>query len=164
MSRDQNDDGAGIAVLAQLGVQLEATTGALDRMTGALRDEAEQRQVMAQAIRQIPLAPPQITLATGAGVLDVPDSLGAKTGYCWSVRRLAVTGFSAGSVSVFINSQFGEPAAVFSVAGVNVYGRGEQLLMPGDRLVFTATGITGFVQINGRADCFELWYLPYYIG
>jgi hypothetical protein len=150
-------------VLVQFGVQLEATTGALGAMTSALQQEAQWRQRKANAVRQIPLAPPQIPLSTGAGVLDIPDVLAAKTGYSWSVRRLAVTGWSAGSVEVFMNSQFGEPVAIFPTPNVLTYAKGALLQHPGDRMVFVATGITGFVQINGSADCFESWYLPHYL-
>ena len=136
----------------------------IDGLTAQLQREEQQRQRAAQCIRQIPLAPPLMILDAGAGVIDYPDVLAAKTGFIWSVRRLTVFGFTAGTAVAYMNSQFGEPVAPFAVAGSATFGRGELLMHPGDRLVITASGITGNVQVIGAADCFEQWYLPNYIG
>lgn len=141
-----------------LGMQLIAS---LETVTAKLTREEDHRQRKMQAIRQIPLVAPQATASPF--VIDSPDNLAAKTGYCWGVRRLALTGFSAGSATVYLNSTVGEPVAVYGTPGVLMFGRGDLILTPGDRLVVAGTGITGFIQLNGRADCFESWYLPYYI-
>ncbi len=105
-----------------------------------------------------------MNLSGGAGVIDYPDTLKAKTGYYWSVRRLTLTGWTVGSVSVRLNDPNGELIASYPNPAVFTFGRGEMLLHPDDRLVITATGITGFVQVNGAADCFESWYLPEYLA
>lgn len=155
---------ADVEVMAQLSVSLDAMSSAMGKMTSAMQREAQERQRMLQVIRQVPIAPPQMALSGGAGTIDQPDILQAKSGYCWSVRRLAITGFSAGTVTVCLNSALGEPIALYATAGVELIGRGEMLLHPMDRLVFVGATITGNVQVNGSADCFESWYLPQYIG
>lgn len=144
-----------------LGVQLIA---GIEGMAAKIDRAERYRQRMAQAIRQIPITAPPMNLASGAGVIDVPDLLAVKTGFMWSVRRLTLYGFTAGTATVLLNSQFGEPVAPFPQAAVFTFGRGELLMHPGDRLVTTATGITGSVTLAGAADCFEQWYLPHYIG
>jgi hypothetical protein len=88
----------------------------------------------------------------------------AKTGFIWSIRRITAVGFSGGTVTAYRNSLTGEPVMPFAVAAVNTIGRGELLLMSGDRLVWQAMGITGTVTVYGVADCFESWFLPFYIG
>jgi hypothetical protein len=135
----------------------------LDGMTAALDREARWRQKCANAITQVPFAG-SISLSGGAGTYDRPDQLQAKTGYMWSIRRITSNGFSAGTVTAYRNSAIGEPIMPFPVPAVNTIGRGELLLNPGDRIVWGATGITGTVSFWGVADCFESWYLPFYIG
>jgi hypothetical protein len=145
-----------IDAAAQLCASLDGLTAALDR-------EHAWRQQQAQTVRQLYFAG-AITLATGAGTDDQPDKLQAKTGYIWGIRRITAQGFSAGTVTVYRNNTNGEPIMPFPAAAVNTLGRGELLLMPGDRMVWSATGITGTVSYWGVADCFPSWYLPTYIG
>jgi hypothetical protein len=141
-----------------LGVQLIAS---LEGLTARLDREERDRQRMSQAIRQIPLAANQ---PNAAGVIDDPAQLRANTGYYWSVRRLVLSGFSAGSAIVYKNALGGEVMEIFTAAASMKYARSAMLLAPGDRLIVQVTGITGTVQLNGAADCFETWYLPQYIG
>lgn len=150
----------GIDVTADLHLAIGELTTAVRELRADLRKNA----ALSTVIRQVPLTAPQMTLAGGAGVIDYPDTLKAKTGYYWSIRRLTLTGFTAGSASVKLNDQNGELLVPYPVAAANTFGRGEILLHPDDRLVITATGITGFVQLNGAADCFESWYLPEYLA
>jgi hypothetical protein len=148
------------------GIDLELNArlcASLDGVAASLGREDAWRQKIARAITQVPFAG-TITLSGGAGTDDQPDKLQAKTGFIWSVRRLTANGYSAGTVTAYRNSTTGEPVMPFPVAAVNTIGRGELLLMPGDRLVWGATGITGTVQYWGVADCFESWFLPFYIG
>jgi hypothetical protein len=140
--------------------QIAASLGTVAQALGA---EAKWRQKQATVIRQIPFAG-MITLNAGAGTDDQPDKLQAKTGYIWSIRRLTTQGFTAGTVTAYRNSTAGEPVMPFPVPAVNTIARGELLLMQGDRLIWSATGITGTVSYWGVADCFEAWYLPHYLG
>lgn len=150
---------------ARLDLAVSATlTAALGDLTAEMRAERQWRQKMSQVLRQVPLAVPGMSLSAGAGTVDVAQALGPPQGYYWSVRRLTATGFSAGTVTAYIDSTAGEPVAPFPQTGVFTFGRGEILLHPMSRLVIAATGITGTVQVYGAADAFEDWYLPYYLG
>lgn len=153
------EDGEGplLDVWAKIGVRLES-------LTAELRAERQQRARMMGVVRQVPLTSPQMALTAGAGMIDIPDLLMARTGQYWSVRRLTLSGWSAGSVTVWKNGPVGEVLLPFPVPATATIGRGEMILEPGARLVVTATGITGTVQMNGAADMFEDWYLPFYIG
>jgi hypothetical protein len=156
----QDDDPDGGILRAVLGL-----TASVGRMTDALDREARWRDRQRRVIRSVPIQPQQITLTGGGGTLDVPDAyMLAKTGYTASIRRLACWGFSAGTVNVWLASPAGELVAPFAQAGVATYGRGEQLMQGGERIVFVASGITGIVQVGGKYDLFESWYEPYYIG
>jgi hypothetical protein len=136
----------------------------LDGVTAALDRESRWRQRCAQAIVQIPFGG-MISLSGGSGAsTHARDKEQAKTGYIWSIRRITANGWTAGQVTAYRNSILGEPVMPFPVPAVNTIGRGELLLMPGDALEWNATGITGTVQYWGVADCFESWYLPFYIG
>jgi hypothetical protein len=148
------------------GLEIDFTAkiaAALGGVAGALGDEAQWRARKARAITQVPFWG-SITLIAGAGTEDQPDKLQAKTGYVWGIRRLTVSGFTAGSVTVFLNSPLGEPIMTYPAAAIATYARSEQVMMPGDRLILVATGITGTVNYWGRADCMESWYFPHYQG
>jgi hypothetical protein len=156
-------DGGGFGVAASAVLQMGRS------MNG--QDDPSSPHGIFQMAHQIPIAPPQLTLTAGAGALQLPDLLAVKTGYMWSVRRLVGSLFTAGTVSVYKNGAVvggvligGEPLFTFPSAGTYTFGRGEMLLDQGDSLCISATGITGSVQINGAADCFERWLLPKYIG
>ena len=74
-----------------------------------------------------------------------------------------------GFATVIAGLNPGEPVLPYPVPAVNTLGKGQLLLMPGDRLNFGAVGVTlsagfGQVMIWGVADCLEEWYLPYYLG
>jgi len=145
---------------AQIAASLDGVTAALDR-------EDRWRRRCAQAITQVPFAG-DISITAGAGSsTHARDKLQAKTGYIWSIRRITAQGWSAGTVTAYRNDVNGEPVMPFPVPAVNTIGRGELMLMPGDALVWNATGITltgTVLQYWGVADCFESWYLPFYIG
>jgi hypothetical protein len=148
---------ADLELTAQLAASLETMNAAMAR-----QEETRRRALM--AVRQVPIAANQMTLSGGAGTIDQPDSLMCRSGFYWSVRRLTLSGFTAGTGVVYLDGAGGEPLVPFSQAATFTFGRGELLVHPGSRLVVTATGITGYVQLNGAADCFEQWYLPHYIG
>lgn len=134
-----------------------------------MREKMRQDRALAQELdpHQVPILPPPIPIAAGAGVLFVD---GPGTGQFWGIRRLTLTGFSAGSVAVFKNSQFGEEILPAAAAGTFTFGRGEQLLMGDENLVFVAAGITltaanagiGIV-IGGAADFASQWQLAKYL-
>jgi hypothetical protein len=163
------------------GLNLDATIAlqlcaSLDGLTAEMRRDREARQRQMEVIRQVPFAG-AIAISGGIGVYDQPDQLQAKTGYIWDIRRLTVQGFSAGTVTAYRNGAMnpvtglnpGEPTCPYPAPAVNTFTKASQLLMPGDRLCFGATGITlaagyGQVQFWGVASCFQSWYMPYYLG
>lgn len=135
----------------------------LDSLAARMDREHAWRQKIAGSLFQAEFAG-AITITAGAGTYDQPDQLQAKAGFIWCIRRLTVQGFSAGSVTAYRNSTTGEPVLPFPVPAVNTLSKGQLILKPGDRIVWGASGITGTVTFWGSADCFESWYLPYYIG
>jgi hypothetical protein len=108
--------------------------------------------------------PLQVPLVAGAGTLDSPVQMGPVRGFMWSITRFTLSGWSAGTVNLSINGM--EPIYPQGILTPNTYffGKGQFLLGSGDRFIVTATGITGFVQINGKADVFETKTLSHYLG
>lgn len=161
---------------SQPGFDLEASArfdfaAAAGRIERKLDYESRWRERVAQAVTQLDFAlGDSIPLSGGNGTLDVADKFAAKTGFMWGVRRITARGWTAGTVTAYKNSVNGEPVTPWpdpagsAGGGVFTFGRGELLLKPGDRLIFQAAGITGSVNVWGVADCFESWYLPFYIG
>jgi hypothetical protein len=147
----------GLGLSAWLGLQ-----ASIDGLAAQVRREADWRQRVAGIVQQVPFAQP-MAINAGAGSIDQPDLLKAKTGFYWSVRRVFTTGYSAGTV--LASRDLMEPLWNFTVAApFTTFGKGEMLLPPDSRLTFAATGITGTVTVWGVADCFPTWYLPFYIG
>jgi hypothetical protein len=151
---------------ADLAVQLCASLDNLATRVGGLSDRYDQslrqRARAAQVIRQVPFII-NVPLTAGAATIN-PTSAGPDTGYYWSIRKLAAVGFTAGTVNTYIDNTGGEPIVPFPVAAVNTFGKMEQLLNPNSSVAVVAAGITGTVQIWGRADQFETWALPWYMG
>ena len=69
--------------------------------------------------------------------------------YIYDVTRLTAQGFSAGSVAVYI-ANTGEQIASFTQAGTLYFNPGGDPFITGqqDRLVFTATGLTGIASVS----------------
>lgn len=154
---------AGLSFTASLDGLTRAIGGLCDRMDR----ENRMKQLANQAFRQAPIVI-NVPLTTGAANLN-PTTIGPDIGYYWSIRRLAATGFTAGTVTVFIDNTAGEPIATFpapasAVPVISTWGKGMQLLHPGSSLAILATGITGTVQLWGQADQFENWLTPWYFG
>jgi hypothetical protein len=153
----------------------------LSRVASMMENRENRRRKLFEQLHQVPIACPDVPIFSSAGVLQMPDTLSPKAGYMWSVRRLAATGFSAGTVLIYKNGAVignganatalgGEAVAPFASAGVLTFGRGELLMDQNDQLIITASNITltvsggPGVQIGGAADCFERWLLPEYLG
>lgn len=174
-----NGNGGGFGVAADVMAAIGAThrAGYEDRDG---KDTVRHFDIM----HQIPIGPAAIPITTGSGVYQMNDLLMPKAGYMWSIRRLTMSGYTAGTVVAYkggaivggVYTGGGEPFP-FSAAGTATIGRGELLLDQGDSLIIVcgtqnpggvaitlATGNTNWVQLNGAADCFERWYLPEYIG
>lgn len=155
MSQPDSGPGLDLSVFAQLAASLGAVAEALNR-------ENAHRQRMLQVIRQVPFII-NVPLTAGAATLN-PTSYGPDVGYYWSIKKIAAVNFTAGTVNTYIDNTGGEPIVPFTQAGVASFGKGQQLMHPGSNIAVVAAGITGTVQIWGKADMFESWYLPYYLG
>lgn len=149
--------GAGLVLGAEEGAAMAGTPP-----SGDLRNAYS--QWVTQTIRQVPLPTQQVPLSAGAGVLNEPSQYGPPTLFYWSVRRITCWGFTAGTVTGYLDSVNGEAVAPFAQAGVFTFGKGELLINPQSWLVFQAAGITGTVAVAGRADQFPVSHLRYYLG
>lgn len=164
--------GMAAAGVMTIGAALHKRAGEYADMDGSAR-----LRRLAEEMYQVPIVVPPLPIAAGNGALQIMDPSGPNTGYYWSVRRVQVQGFTAGSVLSYRNPTLvggtlvGTPEVVapFPQQGVFTFGRGELLLNPNDWVGWTATGITLSaaypfgVQIQGTADCFPTWLLPEYL-
>jgi hypothetical protein len=154
--------GLEIDLSAQLCAAINGLSARLDRDTQR-RQAAAQRA--SQIYRQIPFVI-NLTISSSAGSLNPVPACGPPIGYFWSIRRFSATGFTAGTVILFIDSTSGEPIETFTGASIGsyiqTYGKGHQVMHPGSNLAITATGITGTVTVYGAADQLETAYFPAY--
>lgn len=134
------EDGAGAAVSGTLEI-------ALGRVAAVLEQQQRQQQRLDQLIHRAPIT----YAATGSGTFDFPDRFGPKDGFKWDVRRIAISGFTAGTVTLLKNDPVNGPTlATWSQFGEWTWSK-QQWLESRDRLIFVAAGITGNVIIDGEA-------------
>jgi hypothetical protein len=140
---EQQHDMAGI--FAGLQVSLNRLSDNLDQARRIRAEEAS--HVWAITIDPIP-----VPLTAGFGVLDLPQLLSPGLGEHWDVHTISATGFTAGTVTGWINLQ-GQALTAASIlsgavrfsassAGFANYGKNQCHLRPQDKLVFVAAGIT----------------------
>ncbi len=155
---------AGFEVDGGLSLQasMNGLTAAIGGMCSRMDREAQFRQRASEAFRQVPFII-NVPLVAGAATLNAAQA-GPPAGYYWSIRKVSAVGFTAGTVSLYVDNTGGEPIVPFTVSAVNTFGKGEQLLHPNSSIAVAASGITGTVQIWGQADQFEQWLLPWYMG
>lgn len=103
-----------------------------------------------------------IPIVGGAGTLTDEVYLKPPPECCMSVRRLTVSGFTAGSVTAFVGNT--DPALPYPQAASNFFARGQLLLDSGEYLCLVASGITGQPVVYGRIDTFPAWYLSKYLS
>jgi len=163
----RNDQGARVALDPDPAVGGSDLTGALGELVlaiGHMSEQSRQRHTRPRipwpACHPVPIRPGVINAATGT--IDIPDMLGPHDPYWWDVRRIGAWGFTAGTLTLFLNSTQGEQLAAWTVPGNFTWGTG-LLLAPRDRLIFVAAGITGNVQITGQAFEVESPWLPEYL-
>lgn len=152
----------------QFGGQLAASMDGLAARIGGLCDRMDRQSQLVQrandAFRQATF-PVNVNGALSSGAATVnTTSHGPPQGYYWGIRRFTCQGFTAGSVTFYVDNTNGEGFMPFPQAAVNTIGKGELLMHPMQRLAFTATGITGTPIAWVTADIFEAWLLPWYIG
>lgn len=145
-------------------LSLEAGLG---RLAGALERREKRDRELWMNIHTVPIRTGALTaLVSASGVVDFPDQLGPHDGYYWDVGRLSAWGWTAGTVTVYLNdsSGNGEPLAVFNAPGQYTWGKKQLPLAPRDRMVVVATGVTGSVFIAGSATEVLAPYWPDYLA
>lgn len=142
-------DEGGLSIGAEFAVQLKA---GLDGLSRELRLKREKEGRLVQNIHYFTVPAVPISLTGSApnltGTLNQPTLFGPRTGMMWDVKRITATGYTTGSVNVYLNSTSGDQVLSFPSVGNNLMGKAQLLLQPNDALVFNATGITGTVAIQ----------------
>lgn len=135
-------------LLAELGLKLDRYFEQQTRVDGAIWSQ--------------PIPGLLVPLSAGTGTLENELYMLAPPGCMMSLRRLTLSGFTAGTATAYISEE--DPAVPYTAAASNTFGKGEILLDTGDHLSIVASGITGQVVVHGRFDVFQNWYLPRYLG
>ena len=105
---------------------------------------------------------PLLHAVSADGTVDYPDMLGPHDGYWWDVRRVALSGFTAGTVKMYRNDANGADLAEWTQTGEWTWS-GALLLAPRDRLIFVTSGLTGSVKLDGTAIEVAARALPLYL-
>lgn len=104
----------------------------------------------------------QIPLSGGAGTLQQGNLYGPETPYHWDLRAISLWGFTAGTISIFLNNVNGEALGIATTVGQFTWSA-QEILTPQDNVIFTATGVTGVVNISLRAIEVQTAWLPEYL-
>jgi hypothetical protein len=138
----------GVQLLAGLG----QVAGQLDTLNKHHARERARRAELNGKLMPLNVDLQPIPVTAGAGLLDVPRLLQPPLGWTWQIDAVGVQGFSAGSVTMFLNSVQGVQLFTFNSAGV-LYQRHMRFMRYGERLLFSAAGITGApaVWVSGIA-------------
>jgi len=140
---------AGVDLNLAVGVQLQAS---IDTLAGELRRYNDQQQKLNQQVNvfTIPGQPVSLTGSAGSltGTLDMPQLMQPPSGDVWQMVGVSAWGFTTGSVDVYLNNTAGDLEFVFTSAGL--WEPSDYYLTPGNRLVYSASGITGTVTIKHR--------------
>lgn len=156
------DDGM-VAIGARFGVMAGIGAGAGPggaEAALAAADGGLGRRIPKRPVMPFRLPPAILTLTAVGDYLDLPAQFGPPTGWFWDVTMISLQGFTAGAVAVSLNAPLVdsggnpvavEPVASFTQAGIVAFSqKGNPLLAPGDRLVFTVTAaLTGIATISG---------------
>lgn len=142
------------------GAALEVLVGKLDQMAADAKKPVKPR-IPWEACHPVQL-PGQIVLSSGAGTLQQGNMYGPETPYWWDLRAISLWGFTAGTVTVYLNSNNGEVLASTTTIGQFTWSAAE-LLGPQDNLIFVASGITGLVNVSVRAIEVQAAWLPEYL-
>jgi hypothetical protein len=154
--------GAGLQVSADFELMLGRV---MERQAARDHDSWKRRRLeLAAAIFPFDINPLLMTLAGGAGTLDVNQALGVRDGFAIDVKLLIAASFTAGSVNVYKQGAADmNQRGSFPQAGTLVFGGQSLMIMPGERLVLTASGITGNVTISGGGIMVRQDYVGEYL-
>ncbi len=150
---------------AAAGASVELVLG---KLASHLDGAEERRRKLWQAIHTVPIrAGALVGLSNASGVLDTPDRFGPHEGYWWDVARLSAWGWTAGTVTVYLNEGalgLGEQLATFPTPGQWTWSSKQLSLAPRDRLVIVAVGVTGNVYVAGQATEVAAPFWADYVG
>jgi hypothetical protein len=141
---------------AEVGVGFDVSallkmSASVDSLAAELQRTRQRTNQVAQSVHPFSIPPMPMPITSSAGTLNIPNILGPQTGNYWDVHRISVTGFSAGTVSVYLGQNGAELLAVFSTAGVLLNGKAQILLNGNDAMYFAGTSITaatGYVTVS----------------
>jgi hypothetical protein len=148
----QAPDSSGGAAPDTMHGLVAAIHGHLGRIADRLPDPRRIRAEEASHVWSVTMDPVPIALNGGFGVLDVPNQFSPQLGEHWDIHTISATGFTAGSVTGWVNLD-GQQLTAASIlnaalrfsassAGYANFGKGQCHLRPQDRLTFVAAGIT----------------------
>jgi hypothetical protein len=104
----------------------------------------------------------QVPLTAGAGTLIQPNLYGPELPYWWDLRTISLWGWTAGTVTCYLNFTTGEQIAQAVTPGQFTWSA-QIMLGPQDSVVVGATGITGTVNVIMRAIEVQAQWLPEYL-
>lgn len=102
-------------------------------------------------------------IVPASGVLTGDIAMKPEPECMLGIRWLTVSGFTSGNVTISADNLC-PPIVQTSTPGTFTFGKGDIILETGEGLWVTVTGITGSVQLWGKNDELENWYLPWYLG
>jgi hypothetical protein len=143
------------------GLAVEAIIGHLDQMASENDQRRRKPRVPFAACHPI-WQTGTIPLVAGAGTLIQSALYGPELPYWWDLRTVSLWGFTAGTVTVYLNNVNGEQIGQTTVPGQFTWGN-QELIGPQDSLVFGATGVTGVVNLTVRAIEIQTAWLPEYL-
>jgi hypothetical protein len=144
----------GIALDAGFFVNFKASIDALTAETARLRKRQDR---LSQGIHPFIVGPMPLTITSNAGTLAIPNLLGPQMSNYWDIHRISVTGYSAGTIAVYLGQNNGDLVANFvtpsagSIVGCQYFGKAHILLSGNDSLYFGASGITaagGYLTVS----------------
>lgn len=116
-------------------------------------------QQYARGVKYLRMPTASATIASNAFTIDGTSgpTLGPRTGYIWTFRRLAVTGLGTGTTpdvaNLYRNNTSAPPVWQFNGNNfVYTFGKTEMLLLPGETLSLTNLGsvtATGTIYLSG---------------
>jgi hypothetical protein len=141
---------------------------AVGRLATALEAQRRADLAAAEDIWVVDVPAHAMPLSGGAGTLDVANEMGPRDGYAWAVHWMAAAGFTSGTVSLYLGANADTVASsnlrfAFLQAGVWEPPRTATILLPGTRMIFVASGITGNVVVAGQVTQMKLHMLPRFL-